>query len=79
MCNSSAVKIDADFYIEVLSSFKENTWFQATNKQREEYSICEMLHSAGIIQQMKTPVWQNGSFTGFKVWFRYNVHLQYQL
>lgn len=63
---------DAEHYADTLYTFPPGRWFTPTNKTDEAYSICQTLHEAGLIDQMREAIHHGSQFRGYKVSFRYN-------
>jgi len=64
-------------YISELSSFNQNEWFTPTNSETNTYDACMYLKSCNLICFKETPIWNNGSFMGYKKEFMYNLDLKY--
>jgi hypothetical protein len=69
--------LDVEHYFQALLSFPENKWFHPTNQETNFYSICMELAAFGLIAQIRTPIWIQGSFRGYRIEFYYNTKLYY--
>jgi len=68
---------DREHYMDALFKYPENEWFLPTNKDGDDYSICNQLQSVHLICVRHTPIWNNGSFKGMRFEFKYNRNLEY--
>lgn len=73
---------DIEFYLEILFTFPQNTWFHPTNGDEKTYnsafSICEQLYQARLICARFIPLWVNGSYRGNSIAFFYDKDMNYK-
>lgn len=78
LAKSAIPFLDVQFHIETLYEFPENEWFSPSNKGSQAYGICSHLSDMYLLQIRRTPIWQDGSFRGMNVEFRYSKDLNYR-
>lgn len=69
--------MDIEYSLNILFKYQENDWIYPTNKDDEAYQVCKLLSDLNLVESKKTPLWDNGSFKGLRVEFRYNKDLKY--
>lgn len=70
--------IDLDYHFEILFSKPENEWFKADNKAfTSTYDVCAKLFEMNLICRKQKPIYKNGSFCGYNIYFKYNKDLSY--
>ena len=68
----------AFFYFFGITAHPPNTWITPTNKDSQDYFIFNVaFNEANAVICKRSPVWQNGSFKGHRIEFRYNLNLDY--
>lgn len=64
-------------YYGILTKYPEGEWFDPTNKDSEDYSVCSYLQKWHLIEKRTEPIWSEDSFKGQRIFFRYKNDLKY--
>lgn len=69
--------LDAEYYFERLALYPAGEWFAPRNGDHQDFQICIDLHQSHLIEKATIPLWQDGSFKGHEIFFRYQLDLKY--
>lgn len=64
-------------HLEELFKQPEEKWFYPTNIN-DLYKICSELHEYNLIAKKVIPTYNNGNFTGNKIYFKYTKSLNFK-
>lgn len=68
---------DVNYYVESLYKFPEGEWFEPTNREGEDFTMCRELADIHLVQLKITPNWVNDSFRGVRTQIMYKKDLKY--
>lgn len=66
--------VDVNYFSGVLGKYKENEWVYPFGA---DYHVFSDLYEFNCVCRMSVPKYNNGSFRGYAVAFKYNFNLSY--
>jgi hypothetical protein len=62
---------------ETLDKFPEGEWFEPTNGEGRDFTVCSELQQVALVAVQRMPIWKDGSIRGVEILFKYRHDLKY--
>lgn len=63
-------EVDVTHFMRHYKHFDNDDWFAPNNNIEEDFTVAEYMHQLGLLEKKRIPIWNNGSFNGFKILFK---------